>query len=75
MKVYLVMSCWIDLTDPEPNVTVQAIFSTKEKAEKFMKELEAEESGSWFGIRECEVDNPKSGVALDKDDVDMELFS
>lgn len=74
MKVYLVMSCWIDMTDPEPNVTVQGIFSTKLKAEVHMKALVDEEGGSWFGIRECEVDDPRSGVSLDKDDVDMELF-
>lgn len=74
MIIYLVLSCWIDLTDPEPNVTIQGVFSTEELAKKHANELIDEDSGSWIGIRECILDDPNDGISLDKDDVDMELF-
>lgn len=74
MKLHVVLSCWIDLTDPEPNVTIQGIFSKSEDAGKLMKDLIDEDSGSWIGIRVMELDDPKSGISLDTDDVDMELF-
>lgn len=73
-KLYVVLSCWIDLTDPEPNVTIQGIFSTEEKANELKQELIAEGGGSWYGVKTCELDNPHSGIHLGKDDVDMELF-
>lgn len=73
MKLYVALSCWIDLTDPEPNVTIQRIFSTMEKAESHLKLLQDESDDTWFGIRGCEVD-ADDGISLDTDDVDMELF-
>lgn len=72
--VYLVLGCRIDLTDPEPNVWVNNIFSTQEKAEKMVEELKKESTETYWGWFEREVDSDNSYIRLDKKDVDMERF-
>lgn len=72
--VYIVLGCWIDLTDPEPNVWINNIFSTQKQAEDTVKALDAEESGSWYGWFKREVDSKDSSIILDTEIVDMERF-
>ncbi len=67
MKVFVVMGCWIDLTDPEPNVWINNIFSTKEQAVKMVNDLEEESESSWYGWFEREVDSKDSAIVLDKE--------
>ena len=72
--VFIVMGCWIDLTDPEPNVWINNIFSTQKQAEDIVNKLKEESSDVWWGWFKREVDSKDSSIRLDKEDVDMELF-
>lgn len=71
--VFIVMGCHIDLTDPEPNVWINNIFSKESDAKKTVSKLQKESPDCWFGWFKREIDG-KEGIVLDKDIVDMSMF-
>jgi len=71
--VFVVMECYVDLTDPEPNVYVSAIFSTQEQAEARVNAINAEESGVWCKWYKRTIDAKDSSIDV-REDVDMERF-